>query len=294
MVIVQIRSGLGNQMFQYAVGRQLAIRNNSQLRLDTSFYADYQLRRFELDSFAIEATKLNRAERILLRGALGHRFPTLGRIAGSVLGGPVAEREDQQNGFDESITKVNGNIYLRGFWQSWKYFSDIRPQLQREFTVRSAIPERDKEMEAQISDSQSICIHIRRGDYVSNPETAKIFGTCTIDYYRSAVELIRARIENPRFFVFSDDPDWCESNFASYAHCTFSRPSPDRLPALDLRLMTMCRHFILSNSTFGWWAAWLAAAPAKTVVAPQNWYRAGWTTKDLFPREWILLQNELI
>lgn len=295
MVIVQIRSGLGNQMFQYAFARQLALKNGVQLRLDASFYRNYPLRRYELESLSITAKELGPSERIILRASSNRRFPALKKLAELVHGGgPLTFLTDRQCGFDETANAARGNIYLQGFWQSWKYFADIRPLLLKEFTVSLPSDSWNAAMTDQIQNSTSVCIHVRRGDYTENPDTASTFGACSLNYYLNAIAYIKERIPNPTFFVFSDDLNWVKEQLGNGANFKYMDHNRGLPPAHDLRLMHLCKHFILSNSTFGWWAAWLSESTGKIVVSPKNWYKANWTTLDLLPPGWITLPNELI
>jgi hypothetical protein len=293
MVIVQIRSGLGNQMFQYAFARQLALKNDTKLRLDLSFYESYPLRKYELDSLSIEAQELTSIEKLVFRTALTQRFPTLRFIAERLLGGNLTLLRDCQKGFEQEVFDVCGNIYLQGFWQSWKYFADIRPLLLKEFNVSLPCSDLDNSSMAEIERSQSVCIHVRRGDYVNDPKTSETFGACAFDYYLDAIRYIAERIEDPTYFVFSDDPVWAKEHFGDGEKFNYVMRDDRRRPARDLRLMQCCKHFILSNSTFGWWAAWLSRTPNKIVVSPKFWYKMHSTSQDLLPPDWILLPNGL-
>jgi len=294
MIIVQIRSGLGNQMFQYAFARNLALRNKTTLKLDLGFYRSYALRRYELDDLSIAAKELSWAERGMLRVARSQRFPALRALAEYMHGGgSIIALTDRQEGFDDAAYAQHGNIYLQGFWQSWRYFSEIRPLLLREFDVSLPCDSRNTEMMGRIRESNSVCIHVRRGDYVKNPETATVFGACPVEYYRAAAAQLRERVVNPEFFVFSDDLEWAKEHLGDHGNFVYVGLNHGQPPACDLRLMRACRHFIISNSTFGWWAAWLSEGPGKVVLSPQSWYKTNWTTRDLLPPDWITLPNAL-
>jgi Glycosyl transferase family 11. len=294
MVIAQIRSGLGNQMFQYAFAKRLSIVNDAELRLDLSQYGDRQLRAYELNNFAISAGRLRIGERCLARVARSKRFSAARRFSEQMLGGPVTELYDRQTGFDSEAFGARGNLYLEGFWQSWKYFADIRPILLKEFDVLLAYESSDKRILEEIDKTSSVCLHIRRGDYVSDSQTSKLFGVCSPDYYHRSIAYIREHIPMPKFFVFSDELGWAKKTFGEHEDFRYIAHNDSCSPAYDFRLMKRCKHFILSNSTFGWWAAWLSEFPGKLVIAPKSWYKSTWTTDDLIPAEWLTLPNDLI
>ena len=294
MIIAEMRSGLGNQLFQYAFGLSLATRNETVLKLDLDFYHHYQLRRFELGNLAISARKKDKLSRLALRlsrAPLPDHLAILEKgLRGAVL---FATLVDRQGGFDAEAYARRGNLYLRGYWQSWKYFDDIRPILLKELSVPSAPNAANAAILRHIAHASSVCIHVRRGDFVDNKELQHIFGACRPDYYEAAIELVRARVSNPTFFVFSDDLQWVRRNLDVGESAVFVDCNKDASPVHDMRLMATCNHFIISNSTFGWWGAWLSTSPDKIVVAPETWYKSTWTARDLVPPGWITLPNGL-
>jgi hypothetical protein len=131
----------------------------------------------------------------------------------------------------------------------------------------------------------SVAVHVRRGDYVSNEAASKTHGLTGVDYYRAAVEQISKKVVRPNLYVFSDDPNWCKDNLAFKQATTYVAHNSDG--AEDLRLMRLCRHNIIANSSFSWWGAWLNENPAKQVIAPQTWFADSiHNTKDLIPSTW--------
>lgn len=290
MVIVKLRGGLGNQMFQYAAGRQLAILHQTTLKLDISIYRCGGLRSYDLEAFRIEGklAKDEEVARIRAGRNLVTRFASwLGLPRGESQGGPVF-RETGVKPFNPSIAETPGDVYLDGYWQSEKYFADISDVIRREFTVRSPLVATNLRIAEMISNTQSVSIHVRRGDYVSNPATARVHGVCSLDYYRRCMALIAERIGRPHFYVFSDDPDWVMENLRSDHPCTCVTHNDASHGHEDLRLMTMCEHNIIANSSFSWWGAWLNVNPDKLVFAPQEWFRdRSIDTRDLLPVDWI-------
>nr|VFK65587.1 MAG: Glycosyl transferase family 11 [Candidatus Kentron sp. TUN] len=132
-------------------------------------------------------------------------------------------------------------------------------------------------------------MHIRRGDYVSDKEANTLIGTCSLDYYQRAVRLLQERIEsNPRFYVFSDDPDWVQANLRLDGQMHIVRHNNTDTNFEDLRLMSACSHHIIANSTFSWWGAWLNPSPQKIVIAPARWFKSDkLDDRDLIPSSWL-------
>jgi hypothetical protein len=292
LVIVKLLGGLGNQMFQYATGRAVAIRLGTALLLDTSAFEQYDLRRYELGAFAIEARVATSNDLARAGGnpALPSWLRRLGRVAG--LTRPAALYKEAAFTYEENILHVCAPVHLDGYWQSERYFLDVAGKLRKEFTLTQPLDEANLRILDKIRDpvSQAVSLHIRRGDYVSNAHTAQFHGVCTLDYYRSAVDLISARVSNPHFFVFSDDPDWVRDNLSlDHLMTVVAVNSADR-GVLDMTLMMSCRHHVIANSSFSWWGAWLNPHEDKIVVAPKRWFSgASLDTRDLIPSSWVRL-----
>ena len=199
----------------------------------------------------------------------------------------IRERHFQ---FDPEILDIAGHVYLDGFWQSEKYFSDIQDILRREFTVRGVPDPLTSEMCRQASSGESVSVHIRRGDYVSNPVTSRFHGTCPPDYYERAVSHIARRASPLHFFIFSDDPAWARKNLTLDHPATYVEHNGPDKGHEDLRIMTHCKHHIIANSSFSWWGAWLSNTPGKIVVAPRKWFAdEKIRTEDLVPDPWVRL-----
>ena len=292
MVITKLIGGLGNQMFQYAAGRALAVRNGSELLLDLSGFANYTLRPYALDEFRITARPatpahiewIRRGERWSPVTRMSRRFPALKALARHHL---VTERYFH---FDPAVTRLRGNIHLDGYWQSEKYFRDVADVIRMELRPRSEPDTRNRELATRIRGASSVSIHVRRGDYVSNAEANAVHGTCSPEYYEKAVAFVAHQVPNPELFVFSDDAAWARENLR-FTHPTthVTHNGADR-PHEDMRLMSSCRHHVIANSSFSWWGAWLGDNPDKRVVAPREWFRRReLDTRDLIPDSWTLL-----
>jgi hypothetical protein len=278
MIVVRLLGGLGNQMFQYAAGRRLAESRRTNLALDISGFRGYQLRRYELDAFSIP-------EQII---TLPQIDAWARECAGRKL--PFAYVKEPHFHFHPALLSAPGDAFLEGYWQCERYFADIAPLLRETFTVRLPLDERNQAFLAAIqrAEGASVSVHVRRTDYVDNPKTNSVHGTCDLDYYDTCVKRMCARVTEPQFFVFSDDPAWVTTKLLPRipAPCTVVAGNGDR-GALDLHLMRHCKNHILANSSFSWWGAWLDDSPDKRVMAPRRWFVAEHLDpRDLIPSGW--------
>lgn len=292
MLVSHIIGGLGNQMFQYALGRSLALALDTELRLDVSDFSGYALYQgFELDR--VFDTSFQIATNDDIQKILGWRSnkvcrKVLTRRHFSVL---RSRRFVVEPGFQfwPDITSVEDESYLVGYWQSEKYFSDIKDVIRSDFTFKGEMSAQNMEVAASISQCNAVSLHVRRGDYAYNQKTNSIHGLCPLDYYRSAVSYMNERLPFPSFFIFSDDMPWVKKNLKIDFPCTYVDHNKTVESHNDMRLMSLCKHHIIANSSFSWWGAWLNARTDKVVIAPQRWFVNGGCTADLIPDEWISL-----
>jgi Glycosyl transferase family 11 len=294
-VAVQIIGGLGNQLFQYAAGRALAERLGAKLFLDCSARSATE-RKFFLNRFPISGEVINdapariRQRYFSLRGHLGRRFteafhdrfPRTVRIHGHSF---KVVYERRWFAHDARLHHLLGSVYLTGFWQSYRYFEAasnlIRTELAMEWTPTPA----NAAWLDRIRQSNSVCLHIRRGDYLK-PNVQERFGICDWSYYDRAIEMVQERADHAHYFVFSDDLAWCRDHLAIDNAQFVDVNGPDDA-ADELRLMAACRHHVIANSSFSWWAAWLAHRSDQIVVAPDPWFDSAPMTPDLLPNRWI-------
>ena len=287
MVISAITEGLGNQLFQYAAGRALAHRLGSVLRLDTLFYRKDRGRRLELGEFRLETQPGTFLEQCALRAAAREPF---GKFAAKLgLYATFQCLEDRQEGFDPRFPQLEGNIRLQGYWQSELYFQEIKDEIRNEFRLAREPDAENRLMLEKMRDAESVSLHVRRGDYVRNPEVGRIHGTCGPDYYQAAIEQIMSRVSRPVFYVFSDDPSWTRENIRTPAPCTFVTHNLGRRDVEDLRLMSHCRHHIVANSSFSWWGAWLGTNLEKQIIAPRRWFADPRRGVDMVPVGWTVI-----
>lgn len=189
-------------------------------------------------------------------------------------------------GFDVRVLRCRGNFYLHGFWQHESYFKSIEKIIREDFTFKTEPDKRNFDRIKAIQNRESaVCIHIRRGDYLLERNRTKL-ELCTLDYYKRAAAFIGERIKAPNFFVFSDDPVWAQENLVLPYPIFFMDDYNAERAYEDLRLMSACKHFIIANSSFSWWAAWLGQYSQKIVISPRNWFKNG---INISSESWIKL-----
>ena len=281
MIVARIFGGLGNQMFQYAAGRALAIRHGTELALDLRMFRSYALHAYGLSRFRIRvATVQERPSRLPGRAtlALAARLPP-GLLRSCYLEHPFGNRT--------SWECVAADAYISGYFQGEFYLREAADYLRDEFLPVAAFGAKNDAAAGLMADCESVAVHVRRGDYVSDQSTLDIHGVCSIGYYQAAVDLLRRRLNRPRFFVFSNDFAWARNHLALGDDAVFVDWNANA-PELDLHLMSRCRHHVIANSTFSWWAAWLAGHPGQIVVTPDPWFDSvALDDSGLLPDHWL-------
>ena len=290
MIVVRIMGGLGNQMFQYATGRNLARLRNTELYLDLGWFdniapADTP-RHYELDCFNLESRVFDLKKFAAISTGLGRRAKAELYVR-NLHRKKIRKFFTPNQGFEEEVLRVPNNYEIEGWFQTEEYFKDIRKTLLRDFTYKKPPTGKNAELLKNIEeDSRSVALHVRRADFVTNKAAIKFNGTLVKDYYDEAVEIVERRIKQPNFYVFSDDIAWCKKNIKFQHLVTFI--APNKVGSEDMRLMRACRHNIIANSTFSWWGAWLNENPDKIVVAPKNFFKdpVGNAQTDIIPSSW--------
>jgi hypothetical protein len=280
-IVVRLMHGLGNQMFQYALGRRLAIERRADVVFDASWYSQNNcprpdrplaLREFDIKA---EITFDDRWKPMWIPSTLSKRIrwvidqhflpPSMRTF--------VEEDLDQMKvrgqAFDESVLGVRFGAYLCGYWTSPHYFEGAEDQLRKELVLRHAPDGQYARYLATIRESNSVAIHVRRGDYLS---TYKEFGVLGAPYYSRAIARMKDRVQTPCFFLFSDCLPEARHLLNGLVDYECVDLGPEASPAHELSLMASCRHFINANSTFSWWGAWLSQSPDKHVFVPDKWF----------------------
>jgi len=328
MIIVRIHGGLGNQMFQYAAARRLAHKHKTILKLDFSELVDeygyhiYGLRFFNIkEDFAnlmdimgyFPAEGLKRLStrvvgrkviNLFVRKGLRYKLEFLKRryydydpsskeVVSLMEGRVLSQRFFH---FDSEVLDAPDNVYVTGSFLSEKYFKDIEELIREEFTFKPEQSDEDIKVNEMIRDSESVSIHIRRGEIVEESQNQVAYNFINDGYYNACIDYIAINIRNPYFFVFSDDMDWVKTNFKipfpthyvdhNYDSTDYRIDSGTDFQ--DMRLMSQCKHNIITNSTFSWWGAWLNRNPEKIVCAPKEFVRIwNFDDKDIVPDEWV-------
>lgn len=299
MIVVGLMGGLGNQLFQYCTGRRLALKLGTDLALDPSFLQEDRgpritPRPYMLDRFNITGKLMNPDEvrRFVDGGLPGYRL-ALNSVSNRFVGRRVFRRPrmfiERDKNFEPDVLTLPDDRYLFGYFQSDRYFKDVRETVVQELTVKEPMNEANARIARKILESSSVCLHVRRGDYITNQAANRILGVDLSDYYQEAVRIMRKRHDGCRFFIFSDEPDWVRRNLDLGERSTIVDINPPDRAEQDLRLMSMCKHFIIANSSFSWWGAWLSTYPGKTVIAPKRWFLDDRNVKDRCPEEWTRL-----
>jgi hypothetical protein len=294
MIVVRLMGGLGNQMFQYALGRRLARDRGVPLKLDTTFYDTQRERRvdtprvYALGGWRIQAELATSAELAEFPDSSpGRRTRIMALFKRRRAGTTVVERSLR---FDPAVLDVRPPALLVGYWQSQRYFSPIASLLHQEFAPAHPPCRHAESLGALVSDSGAISVHVRRGDYVTNTVTHEYHGVCSPEYYAGACTLVAKRVHTPHFLVFSDEPDWAASELKLPGRTTVVAHDAACHPHDDIWMMSRCSHHVIANSSFGWWGAWLGRNPSKTVVAPKRWFNGtAQQPEDLIPEHWIRL-----
>lgn len=281
MKIVRFLGGLGNQMFQYALYKSLQ-NKYPDVQADLQGYTNYSLHNgFELENiFDLKMNKVSPFKSNLYYSKKwGYR--KLRRLFGLK---NTYITEKTLFSFDESILNNPKTTYYWGYWQNFNYFNDIASEIKKDFQFIAPSEKENKQVLDQIKLKNSVSIHIRRGDYLND---LLLGGLCGLDYYKQAIDYIQSSVASPSFFIFSDDIAWCTENL-NLDDCTFISWNTGLSSYIDMQLMSACKHNIIANSSFSWWAAWLNPNPTKIVIGPKKWINDSDPDVSMsFPKNWI-------
>jgi hypothetical protein len=287
VILARLFGGLGNQLFQYACARRLAHGLGETMKLDLSAFEAYGPRKYALETLSVSAPVATEREvaDFERRAGVSARLPRW--LLRAVPGWRYEVFRERSFAFDPEVLELRGNILLEGYWQSERYFRDIADLVRREFALKPALSAHGASLATRILGCSAVSVHVRRGDFVTNPAASRVHGVCEPDYYERAVETIARDEPQPHLFLFSDDPQWTAQNLRFRFPATLIEGAAQANPAEHLQLMSLCRHHVIANSSFSWWGAWLNPRPGKRVVAPNKWFNtATKDTRDLIPSGW--------
>lgn len=288
MIIAKLQGGLGNQMFQYAFGRALARRCGVELKLDATMFATYKYHKCMIGHLNISAPFANGRE--VARFALHRRRPDWPwKILNPILRDSKKYVNESSFYFTPDLLNARGSCLVDGYWLCEKYFLDAEDIIRAEFTVHSPLNEYTTHMEDRIRSAEHpVMLHVRRADYAT--DYVKVHGTLSPAYYERAFSLIRERVPNASYFIFSDDPEWARQHVRPDARAEYVGQGAD-VNYMDLHLMAQCEHFVLANSTFGWWGAWLAKSYRDNTTIMPKYMTTKMDTRDLAHSSWLVLDD---
>jgi hypothetical protein len=290
LVISHILGGLGNQMFQYSAGRALSLARGVDLKLDISDFSCYNLHNgFELDKvFNCQfeyATKSDIDEVLSWRA-----IPIFRKFISNPFFNTIRSRKliiEPSLNYWDGFHSLPSSCYLSGYWQSLGYFKHFEKKIREDFIFRLPLLNKNRDVANLINSTNSVSLHVRRGDYVKDLKTARIHGTCSLDYYQSAILHIKNKIKNPFFIIFSDDIEWVRENIKLNFNSIYVDHNIGDASFYDLHLMTLCQNHIIANSSFSWWGAWLSKNNKKIVICPKIWFADRSKEVDLAIDGWI-------
>lgn len=284
MIKVRINGGLGNQLFQYAAAYALAKKMNVSMQVDISDAMKYRVHPLRLDKLSCSvpfSKKKNIIDKILLH-------PRIIGYSSKLLNRYYMEPSLRYCAFP---SRIANDLFLIGYFQSELYFRECRAELLEEFRPQQELSSYQKDVKQKIETSSSLSIHIRRGDYISNPDASAVHGCCDKAYFNRSIDYLQKKgviSKKTIFFIFSDDIEWCRDNLI-FPNETIFVEGDSKSPELDMWLMSYCKHHIISNSTYSWWGAWLNIYADKCVIAPLDWFKTHHDSTDIIPENWVRL-----
>ncbi|MDB5204372.1 MAG: hypothetical protein JWP09_400 [Candidatus Taylorbacteria bacterium] len=284
MHILKLQGGLGNQLFEYAFARAYGIRNDTEVKYDFDFFKTHTYLTYGLGYFNTILPKASKEECARFK-IFKKQKGIIGRIYNPLFANSQKYIEEYTFHFLDEYMKNRKDSYFDGWWQSYKYFEDIHDILRKELILKDEIQKPYTPYISKMNATESVVIHIRRGDYANNPGTTKHHGLTSREYYEYSINEISKKIPHAYFFIFSDEIAWAKEHFKIPFPCEYV-DVPTATPHEELVAMSHAKHFIIANSTFSWWAAWLSNNKNKLVYAPKKWFNKGWNTDDLTPPEW--------
>ena len=288
MFTVRLIGGMGNQLFQYAFAKARSLDTKSDFQMDLNYLLDrtpkkgFTFRNYGLDIFAITPSIYKKDKKLFAFRVYTDRILVkLCQVLG--INNLYTVYIGIKFGY-ETVGNVSSNCYFIGYFQSYKYFHHIQPLLQEELVLKEPIDECAREIYTNIQLTNSVCLHIRKGDYVNH----SYHNTLDFSYYNKSISYIKEVIGDITIFIFSDDINWCKANFITdVQHIFVGNDIAGKGERNHFELMRSCKHFIIANSSFSWWAAYLAIYKHKVVVAPRKWFKNdNRNVRDIILPEW--------
>lgn len=319
MIYLEMAGRLGNQMFRYSFARRLAMKSHKKLIID--FNRVYQKNNYKktsgwensLDLFQARnyfEERNNSKKEIFIKNATikqlyyYYKFKIISKLLKNnkklqkKFQIKMQPKMNQNNLFflelgyyNYDLSHLNDTkvVYVCGCFECSKYFNEIQDEIRDNFKPIKSLEEKNKKLMKIIENNNSICITVRRGDFVTNAKNAKVYNICDVNYFEKAIEIMNFKVENPTYIIFSDDVNWVKENIDFKNSVFYSEDGTDSVDE-KLRMMSNCKHFIISNSTFSWWAQYLSQNEKKIVVSPDRWYKTNMES-DLIEDKWIKINT---
>lgn len=297
MVIAKLSGGLGNQMFQYAAAIAMADYLECDCKFDLSWFTTSDLHNgLEINSvFGIDLPVASVAD---FKAVLGWKWPIIRLLGSRLLSKKISFlvsrlvfTEKSSMRYCDGLPDKNTGYYMVGYWQSEEFFLGKTDLVRSIFKINDDIGFIGYKQHILDSDN-SVSMHVRRGDYVTDKQSNQLLGECSVEYYREAALNIEKELgKSPVYFVFSDDLQWVEEKFSFLKRAVFVRGNTGSHSYLDMYLMSLCKHHIIANSSFSWWGAWLNSSPNKIVYTPTPWFNNAEMLKSICPAQWNSLDK---
>jgi len=296
LIIANIVGGLGNQLFQFSASFALSYRSGEEIRFDTTTYQNpkyYNPEGFLLNRlFYVDVTEASLIDYFVVLKAAAPFTRVKHRLSPEMFSSNFWRERDLFTPDARFFPPYNfRHAYLYGWWQSELYFKDLEVELRA--ALRFKVSELTSEalaLAGTIRGQLSVSVHVRRGDYVTNPTYSKIYGTCSLTYYERSINIIRDLYPEAVFYIFSDDRAWVMSQDLFHNH-HIVKTCEKHGSWNDMYLMSQCCHHIIANSSFSWWGAWLNEKSNKTIIAPDMWFADKTSTPHLLPKQWIKVKG---
>jgi hypothetical protein len=291
IIVSKLSGGIGNQLFQFAASYALAKRSRAALFFDDSWYSSHSHGHHPKldDIFNISILRCPLVKQVNAFGV--YSFPPLRRLLLSSKLKPVRPKclyAEPHYHYSSELLRSRISMFVYGLWQSESYFSDYKHELRSIIRFKYDLSRNSREVSNHILQSNSISVHVRRGDYFASKDSIAVHGVCLREYYSRSIEYINNHFKDPVFFIFSDDPQWARENIEVGGKSFFVSCNTGPQSYQDMHLMSLCRHNIIANSTFSWWAAWLNSNTNKVIIAPSKWFNnSRIDSSDVCPTNWL-------
>lgn len=285
MRIVKFKGGLGNQMFQYAFGRYLTRVFGGEVMFDCQTERLPEICELSADCKFIDDKQAKKVVRLYKFRKASRTKRKLFAMFNSAFNRKYYFEKTRE---EVDVSKLDKKVYFDGYWQCWKYFENQKDNLKKEFFPKAGLSEAAQKDIAFISQRETVCLGIRLGDYTAEQQHYMV---CGADYYRRAIEYCLDHVNNPLFYVFSNDVEGAKAimkEFAGRAEVIYREEKDVLVNYEEMQVMAACRHAIIPNSTFHWWAAWLKDGGEHVIIAPEKWFGDG-KKIDIVPNGWIRL-----